>query len=96
MAAAAARFKLIFFVPPPALEACKKAIFAAGAGQYPGPGNYTECCWTVIGTGQFRPGHAANPHIGTVGTLEKVQEARVETLCVGEEVTRKAVAALKA
>ncbi|KAI9771044.1 MAG: hypothetical protein M1839_002980 [Geoglossum umbratile] len=95
MASAAARFKLVFFVPPSALEACKTAIFAAGAGRYPGTGNYTECCWATMGTGQFRPGDAANPHIGRVGTLEEVQEARVETLCVGEEVARKAVAALK-
>ncbi|KAM7222133.1 GTP cyclohydrolase 1 type 2/Nif3 [Rhypophila decipiens] len=95
-AAAVTRFKLIFHVPPSALETCKKAIFAAGAGRYPGPGNYTECCWTVMGTGQFRPGEAASPHIGTVGTLEKIKEAKVETLCVGEEVTKQAVAALKA
>ena len=96
MATAATRFKLIFYVPTSALEACKSAIFAAGAGRYPGHENYTECCWTVIGTGQFRPGDAANPHIGTVGKLETVEEARVETFCVGEDVTRKAVAALKA
>ncbi|KAI1505338.1 GTP cyclohydrolase 1 type 2/Nif3 [Biscogniauxia marginata] len=94
-AAAAARFKLVFRVPPASLAACKKAIFAAGAGRYPGPGNYTECCWTSLGTGQFRPGDAANPHIGRVGELEEVPEARVETLCVGEDVIRGAVAALK-
>lgn len=45
--------------------------------------------------GQFRPGDTANPNIGSVDTLEDVQEARVETLCVGEEVARKAVEALK-
>jgi hypothetical protein len=92
---AAARFKLVFFVPPSAIEACKAAIFAAGAGRYPGPGNYTECCWTTNGTGQFRPGDTANPNIGSVGVLEKVEEARVETLCLGEDVARKAVEALK-
>jgi hypothetical protein len=93
---AAARFKLVFFVPPSALAACKTAIFAAGAGRYPGPGNYTECCWTTMGTGQFRPGDAAKPHLGSVGALEEVQEVRVETLCVGEDVARKAAEALKA
>ncbi|KAL8725512.1 MAG: hypothetical protein Q9166_007298 [cf. Caloplaca sp. 2 TL-2023] len=92
---ATARFKLVFFVPESALQACKTAIFAAGAGRYPGPGNYTECCWTAIGTGQFRPGDTANPNIGSTGTLEEVQEARVETLCVGEDVAKKAVGALK-
>jgi hypothetical protein len=89
------RFKLIFFVPPSALVACKSAIFSAGAGSHPGPGNYTECCWVALGTGQFRPGDGAKPNIGKVGELEEVQEAKVETLCLGEDVVRKAVKALK-
>jgi hypothetical protein len=89
------RYSLIFYVPRSALQACKSAIFAAGAGRYPGKGEYTECCWTTVGTGQFRPGDAANPHIGTVGKLEEVEEARVETLIVGEETARRAVDALK-
>lgn len=91
----ATKFKLVFFVPTPDLDAVKAAIFAAGAGRYPGIGNYTECAWQTLGTGQFRPGNEANPHIGAVGVLEKVEEYRVETLCVGEEVTKKAVEALK-
>ncbi|KAI4166987.1 MAG: hypothetical protein LQ343_007571 [Gyalolechia ehrenbergii] len=67
---ATARFKLVFFVPESALQACKTAIFAAGAGRYPGPGNYTECCWTSMGTGQLCPGDTANPNIGSaVGAL---------------------------
>ncbi|KAK3312324.1 GTP cyclohydrolase 1 type 2/Nif3 [Apodospora peruviana] len=90
------RYKLVFHVPPgPAAEVCKSAIFAAGAGRYPGPGNYTECCWTTSGIGQFRPGDAANPHLGQVGVLEHVEELRIETLCMGEDVARKAVEALK-
>ncbi|KAI1094651.1 GTP cyclohydrolase 1 type 2/Nif3 [Rostrohypoxylon terebratum] len=96
MASAAAKsFTLIFYAPPSAVQACKAAIFAAGAGRYPGPGNYTECCWSTSGTGQFRPGDAANPHIGKVGALEETPEVRVETLCVGEDVVKGAVAALK-
>ena len=93
--AAAARFKLVFFVPEPAVEACKAAIFAAGAGRFPGSGGYSECCWTTVGTGQFRPGDGANPHIGSLGVLEKVKEARVEALCIGPDVAKKAVDALK-
>lgn len=57
------KFKLVFFVPPSALSACKTAIFAAGAGRFPGTGGYTECCFTSKGTGQFRPGDDANPHV---------------------------------
>jgi hypothetical protein len=48
-----------------------------------------------MGTGQFRPGNTANPYIGTIGQLEKVSEARVEMLCIGEDVAREAVKALK-
>lgn len=92
MATSVTRYKLIFHAPLPAVAACKQAIFAAGAGRYP---NYSECSFTTVGTGQFRPGDAASPHIGKVGTLEEVQEAKVETLCVGEETARKAVEALK-
>lgn len=89
------RFSLIFYAPPSAVLACKNAIFKAGAGRYPGPGNYTECCWSTTGTGQFRPGDAANPNIGKVGELETIDEVRVEALCVGESVAKDAVAALK-
>jgi len=92
---AATRYKLTFHVPPAALAACKAAIFAAGAGRYPGAGDYTEWAWTTMGTGQFRPGSTAIPHIGAAGCLEEVPEARVETICVGEDVVRAAVKALK-
>jgi hypothetical protein len=95
VASAVARYRLVFFVPPEYLKPCKDAIFAAGAGRYPGPGKYTECCWTVMGTGQYRPGDSANPHSGSRGELKSVEEVRVETLCVGEDVARKAVEALK-
>ncbi|ROV94080.1 hypothetical protein VMCG_08262 [Cytospora schulzeri] len=92
MATAATRYKLIFHAPLTAVAACKQAIFAAGAGRYP---KYSEVAFTVVGTGQFRPEAGANPNIGNVGTIEEVQEASVEILCVGEETTRAAVEALK-
>ena len=92
MASSVKRFSLIFYAPPAAVQACKAAIFKAGAGKYP---NYTECCWSATGTGQFRPGDAANPHIGKVGALEETPEIRVETICIGEDVTREVVSALK-
>ncbi|KAL1635415.1 hypothetical protein SLS58_010277 [Diplodia intermedia] len=89
------RFKLVFFTPPAALPAIKSAIFATGAGRYPGPGDYTECGFTTSGKGQFRPGASANPHIGRPGDIEEVDEVKFETLCVGDDVARKAVDALK-
>ncbi|HSG03281.1 MAG TPA: YqfO family protein [Marinobacterium sp.] len=71
-------YKLIFFVPPDSLDAVKSALFAAGAGRQ---GNYQQCCWQTLGTGQFCPVSGANPAIGNVGKLEQLQEWRVEMIC---------------
>ncbi|PPJ59320.1 hypothetical protein CBER1_04219 [Cercospora berteroae] len=89
------RYKLIFFAPPQDLPKIKEAIFAAGAGRYPGPGGYTECGFATPGVGQFRPGDSANPHIGEKGKVEEVGEVRFETICVGTDVAKAAVEALK-
>lgn len=110
MSSTVQKFKLVFFVPPSALAACKTAIFGAGAGRFPGPAGYTECCFLTRGTGQFRPGDGANPHVrlvhhhsacvdkeqmGKVGELEEVDEYRVEAICLGRDIAVKAVEALK-
>lgn len=89
------RYKLVFFAPPVNLPPIKEAIFATGAGSYPGQGSYTKCAFTTPGIGQFLPGDDANPAIGEAGNPEEVGEARVEILCVGESVAREAVTALK-
>lgn len=68
------RFKLVFFVPPAALSACKTAIFAAGAGTYPGKGGYTEVAFTSKGVGQFRPGDTATPHVSLPGQVVVLRE----------------------
>ena len=69
--------KLIYYVPDENLEDTKNAVFSAGAG---GIGEYTNCAWQVLGTGQFKPVKGANPFIGEVGELEQVEEWRVETI----------------
>ncbi|KAH8714834.1 structural toxin protein RtxA [Phaeosphaeriaceae sp. PMI808] len=89
------RFKLVFYVPPTALNTCKTAIFDAGAGRYLSLDKYTECAFVSKGIGQFRPGDSADPHIGNIGELEYVEEMKVETICVGRDVAVKAVEALK-
>ncbi|ETS87848.1 hypothetical protein PFICI_01676 [Pestalotiopsis fici W106-1] len=86
------RFKLVFFVPTAAAEACKTAIFGAGAGRYP---NYAEVCYSTAGTGQFRPVGNAKPHTGQLDKLEHTEELRIETLCPSEDIARKSVEALK-
>ncbi|KAK5172705.1 uncharacterized protein LTR77_002825 [Saxophila tyrrhenica] len=90
------RYKLVFFAPPAALPPIKDAVFATGAGSYPGQGDYTKVCFTTPGIGQFLPGANAKPAIGEPGKVEEVGEVRCETICVGRKVTEDAVAALKA
>lgn len=87
------RYKLVFFVPHSDLEKCKEAIFATGAGAFPGA-KYTKTCFQSPGMGQFLPGDGATPAIGTVGALEKVEEMKVEILCVGRSIMLHAVQAL--
>jgi dinuclear metal center YbgI/SA1388 family protein len=69
--------KWVIFVPPVNAEAVRAAVFAAGAGQI---GDYSQCSWSVTGTGQFLPGDGAAPTIGSVGAVEKVVEDRVEVV----------------
>lgn len=84
--------KLVYYVPESHLEATKTAIFNAGAGTID---NYEHCAWQILGTGQFKPMAGAQPFIGTVDTIEKVPEWRVE-LIVDEACAKQVLAALKA
>lgn len=69
--------KWVIFVPPADAEPLRAALFAAGAGHI---GDYSHCSWSVVGTGQFLPGDGADPAIGTVGSVERLDEARVEVI----------------
>lgn len=90
---ASVRYKLVFYVPHSHLEACKDAVFDTGAGSFP-QGNYSRVCFQTSGTGEFQPGAEAVPSIGEAGRLERVQEMKVEILCVGRETMLRAVEAL--
>jgi hypothetical protein len=85
-------YKLAFFVPDSHLQAVKLAVFTAGGGRL---GTYDQCCWQVLGEGQFRPLDGSQPFIGQCGTLERVMEWKVE-LVVAEGSIVDVVAALKA
>ena len=84
-------YKLAFFVPVEEAESVKEAVFETGAGQI---GNYEACCFQTSGTGQFRPLTGADPHIGQIGTLETVEELKIELVCE-DELIKAAIAALK-
>jgi len=69
--------KWVVFVPGADAAAVRAALFAAGAGRI---GDYSQCSWSVAGTGQFLPHDGAVPAIGEVGTVEQVAEDRVEVI----------------
>jgi hypothetical protein len=71
-------FKLCVYIPEAQLEEVKRALFDAGAGRI---GKYSDCCWQVPGTGQFRPGEGSDPFVGTQGEVQQVAEYRVEMVC---------------
>lgn len=84
-------YKLSFYVPATHLDAVKGAVFLTGAGEL---GAYRECCWQSLGQGQFRPMADSQPFIGDVGSLETLEEYKVELLCRAEHIAA-AVTALK-
>ncbi len=69
--------KLFCFVPVDHLEAVRSAIFSAGAGFI---GNYSECSYTVEGTGSFKAGEGTQPFVGQQGTRHYEKEVRLEAV----------------
>lgn len=84
-------YKLCFFVPETHCEVVKQALFAVGAGRI---GDYDQCSWQTLGTGQFRPLDGSNPHLGQHHQLHTVAEWKVEMVCSDESIET-VVAALK-
>lgn len=84
-------FKLCVYIPETHLESVKRALFDAGAGRI---GSYSDCCWQVLGTGQFRPGEGSQPFLGDRDRLETVSEYRVEMVCE-DAVADSVIAALR-
>ena len=67
--------KVVTFVPEPNAEKLLDALAAAGAGEI---GDYARCAWTAAGVGTFQPLVGANPTIGAVGEVTRVDEIRIE------------------
>jgi len=84
--------QLVFYMPKTHVEQVKQAVFAAGAGSL---GDYEQCCWQVLGQGQFRPLANSQPFVGEKNKLETVSEYRVEMI-IADEKLQAVVAALKA
>lgn len=79
------------FVPETHVEAVAEAMHNAGGGTF---SKYDHCSFRVDGTGTFRGMNDAKPFIGSIGTVERVKEVRLEML-VEQWKLRSVIAALR-
>jgi hypothetical protein len=84
-------YHLVIYVPLSYAEGVRKALAESGAGNI---GNYNCCSFSAKGIGRFRPLKGANPHIGSTGTIEEVEEERIEVV-VEEKMLQSVLLAAK-
>lgn len=84
--------KFVVYVPEPAVQSVLDAMSDEGAGKV---GNYERCAFQVAGEGTFRPLPGADPHVGTVGDVERIAEIRLE-MVAARGLRRAIVAAMRA
>ena len=70
-------YKLYTFVPLSHTDSVQNALFEAGAGHI---GQYSECSFTVAGTGTFKGGDATNPFVGQPGQRHAENEQKLEVV----------------
>lgn len=69
--------KIAVFVPASHAEQVAQAMHGAGGGKFT---KYEECSFRTEGIGTFKAMNNAKPFIGSVGTLERTRELRIEML----------------
>ncbi len=83
--------KIQVAVPAEHADAVRKALGDAGAGKQ---GNYAYSSGSYRAWGRFLPLPGAEPAIGEVGQLEKVEEEVIQTIC-HEDLVPAVIAAIK-
>ena len=69
--------KLVTYVPKRDAEALRTFLFKAGAGNI---GKYSDCSFSVTGTGSFKPEDEANPVKGEIGKLHHEEEVQINVI----------------
>lgn len=69
--------KLTVFVPKEKADSLTAALHKAGAGHI---GNYDECSFVSLGVGTFKPKESANPTIGSINKISRVEESKIEVI----------------
>lgn len=70
--------KIVTFVPAASVETIRNAMASGGAGLI---GGYHLCSFETRGTGTFVGGEGTHPTVGHAGTMERVDEVRLEMVC---------------
>lgn len=78
MRAPSQRMKLVIFTPRDSVDQIRGALATAGAGQI---GAYEVCSFMTEGTGTFFGTRGTTPSVGESGTLQEVEEVRLEMVC---------------
>src|SRR5699024_2249606 len=78
-------FKIAVFVPVSDMEKVLDALSKSGAGHI---GNYSHCTFQSKGQGTFKPLEGTNPYIGSKGTLEIVDEVKIETIVPNNKLSK--------
>lgn len=75
--------KLIFFVPTENAEEVAQSIWETGAGTL---GNYSECSFSSVGEGTFKPIKNANPYSGEINKRHTANETKMEILLENSKI----------
>ncbi|MCM3738718.1 Nif3-like dinuclear metal center hexameric protein [Oceanobacillus luteolus] len=86
-------YKFAVYVPTSHIEAIKNVIGDVGGGEQ---GDYSHCSFEIKGIGSFKPIKGADPYIGKVGEITKVDEAKIEVLVTESKLNEVKKAVLKA
>jgi dinuclear metal center YbgI/SA1388 family protein len=69
--------KLSVFIPSAHLASVQTALSEAGCGNI---GHYSECSFSIEGTGTFKANAGAKPFVGNIGEQHKETETKLETV----------------
>ncbi|WP_108424210.1 Nif3-like dinuclear metal center hexameric protein [Muricauda amoyensis] len=74
--------KLTTYAPLQDAEKVKEALFAVGAGEI---GKYSNCSYSLEGTGSFKAGNNANPAVGKIGEIHFEKETQINVIYTFEK-----------
>jgi dinuclear metal center YbgI/SA1388 family protein len=84
-------YKIVVYVPKTHERNILKALSSSGAGFI---GNYSDCSFSSIGVGRFKPLEGSNPFIGELNEVEEVEEVRIEAI-VTKKILHKTIYEVK-